>query len=95
MSLFDKLQPIADRLDVFAGGPMPFNTTIDSISSPTEVIIGGRRTLMCGSNNYFGLSFHPEVIRAAQLAAAREGAGTVVSIFVPVRHGDRQEVPAR
>jgi len=79
VSLFDKLQPIADRLDVFAGGPMPFNTTIDSISSPTEVIIGGRRTLMCGSNNYFGLSFHPEVIRAAQLAAAREGAGTTGS----------------
>jgi signal transduction histidine kinase len=26
---------------------------------------------------------------------SREGAGTVVSIFVPVRHGDRQEVTAR
>ena len=28
-------------------------------------LIDGRRTLMCGSNNYFGLSFHPEVIAAA------------------------------
>ena len=79
MSLFDKLQPISDRLDVFAGGPMPFDTVIDSISSPTEVVISGRRTLMCGSNNYFGLSFHPEVIAAAQAAVAREGAGTTGS----------------
>jgi 8-amino-7-oxononanoate synthase len=79
VSLFDKHQPIADRLDVFAGGPKPFDTVIDSISSPTEVVISGRRTLMCGSNNYFGLSFHPDVIAAAQAAVAREGAGTTGS----------------
>jgi 8-amino-7-oxononanoate synthase len=34
---------------------------------------------MCGSNNYFGLSFHPEVIAAAQAAVAAEGAGTTGS----------------
>ena len=79
MSLFDKLQPIADRLDLFASGPVPFNTVIDAIVSPTEVLIGGRRTLMCGSNNYFGLSFHPDVIAAAQAAVARDGAGTTGS----------------
>lgn len=79
MSLFDKLQPIAARLDAFAGGPVPFNTEIEGILGPTEVVIGGRRTLMCGSNNYFGLSFHPEVIAASQQALAREGAGTTGS----------------
>jgi 8-amino-7-oxononanoate synthase len=79
VSLFDKLQTISDRLEVFAGGPRPFDTVIDEISSPTEVVIGGRRTLMCGSNNYFGLSFHPDVIAAAQAAVAREGAGTTGS----------------
>ena len=41
---------------------------IRPIVSPTEVVIGGRRTLMCGSNNYFGLSFHPEVIAAGRAA---------------------------
>lgn len=79
MTLFDKLQPIAARLDAFAGGPTPFDTVIDEILSPTEVMIDGRRTLMCGSNNYFGLSFHPDVIKAAQEAVARQGAGTTGS----------------
>jgi 8-amino-7-oxononanoate synthase len=79
VTLFDKLQPIAARLEAFAGGPTPFDTVIDEILSPTEVMIDGRRTLMCGSNNYFGLSFHPDVIAAAQTAVAREGAGTTGS----------------
>jgi 8-amino-7-oxononanoate synthase len=34
---------------------------------------------MCGSNNYFGLSFHPRVICAAQAALQNEGAGTTGS----------------
>jgi len=79
VSLFDKLQPIAERLDAFSGGQVPFNTVIEGILSPTEVLIGGRRTLMCGSNNYFGLSFHPDVLAAAQDALVREGAGTTGS----------------
>jgi 8-amino-7-oxononanoate synthase len=79
VSLFDKLRPIAERLEAFSGGPVPFNTIIDAILSPTEVLIGGRRTLMCGSNNYFGLSFHPDVLAAAQDALSREGAGTTGS----------------
>jgi 8-amino-7-oxononanoate synthase len=49
------------------------------VCGPTEVIVEGRRTLMCGSNNYFGLSFHPEVIAAGQEAIARDGAGTTGS----------------
>lgn len=79
MSLFDKLQPIAEQVAAVGDGAMPFDTVIDRICSPTEVIIDGRRTLMCGSNNYFGLSFHPDVIAAAQAAIARDGAGTTGS----------------
>ena len=79
MSLFDKLRPVAERLSGVAAGPVPFDTVIDSVISPTEVVIAGRRTLMCGSNNYFGLSFHPEVIAAAQTAVAADGAGTTGS----------------
>lgn len=78
MSLFDKLQPIVDRLSA-VDGPVPFDTTIDEVCGPTEVTIAGRRTLMCGSNNYLGLSFHPEVLSAAQAALARDGAGTTGS----------------
>ncbi len=79
MRLLDKLQPIADRIAAIGGGPIPFSTVIDGIASPTEVVIDGRPTLMCGSNNYFGLSFHPEVVAAARAALEREGAGTTGS----------------
>ena len=79
MSLFDKLRPVAERLSSVGDGPVPFDTVIDAVISPTEVLIAGRRTLMCGSNNYFGLSFHPDVIAAAQAAVAVEGAGTTGS----------------
>ncbi len=79
MSLFDKLGPIAERLAAFGDGPVPFSTVIDRVLSPTEVMIGGRRTLLCGSNNYLGLSFHPKVVAAAQAAIDEWGAGTTGS----------------
>jgi 8-amino-7-oxononanoate synthase len=79
VALVDKLESIAERIAVLDNGPIPFDTVIDEICGPTEVIIGGRRTLMCGSNNYFGLSFDPEVIAAARSAMEREGAGTTGS----------------
>jgi 8-amino-7-oxononanoate synthase len=79
LTLFDKLQPIADRLAALGDGLQPFNTVIDAVTGPSEVIIGGRRTLMCGSNNYFGLSFHPAVIEAARTALERDGTGTTGS----------------
>lgn len=79
MGLFDKLAPIAERVAAIGDAPVPFDTVIEEVLSPTEVVIGGRRTLMCGSNNYFGLSFHPHVVAAARDALAREGAGTTGS----------------
>lgn len=79
MSLFDKLQHTADRLRAAGPGAVPFDTVIDRVVSPTEVLVEGRRTLMCGSNNYLGLSFHPEVIAAATDALRMEGAGTTGS----------------
>jgi 8-amino-7-oxononanoate synthase len=79
MALFDKLRPLAERVAAFGDGPMPFNTVIDAILSATEVMIDGRRTLLCGSNNYLGLSFHPQVLAAAQQAISHDGAGTTGS----------------
>jgi 8-amino-7-oxononanoate synthase len=79
MDLLDKLKPFADRVAAFGDGPIPFDTMIDQVIGPTEVLIGGRRTLMCGSNNYLGLSFHPDVLAAARTALERDGAGTTGS----------------
>ena len=79
MDLFDKLKPTADRLAQLDDGPTPFDTVIDEVCSATDVIIAGRRTLMCGSNNYLGLSFDSRVLAAAREAIDREGAGTTGS----------------
>lgn len=79
MSLVDKLRPIADRIAAVGPGAAPLHTVIDRVVGPTEVVIDGRPTLMCGSNNYFGLSFHPEVVAAARAALDLNGTGTTGS----------------
>lgn len=79
MSLLDKLGHVGERLRAFGDGPVPFDTVIDEVSGPCECVIDGRRTLMCGSNNYFGLSFHPDVIAASRDALERFGSGTTGS----------------
>src|SRR5206468_7485827 len=78
-TLLDKLAYVDERLRAVGDGAVPFDTVIDETSGPTEVIIDGRRTLMCGSNNYFGLSFHPQVVAAARAGIERYGSGTTGS----------------
>ena len=79
MTLLDKLDYVDERLRAFGDSAVPFDTVIDAAAGPSEVIIDGRRTLMCGSNNYFGLSFHPDVIAAARDALQRFGSATTGS----------------
>jgi len=79
MDLFDKFAPLAERLATVTDGQVPFDTVIDGAAGPTGVVIEGRPTLMCGSNNYLGLSFHPAVLAAAHEALDRDGAGTTGS----------------
>jgi 8-amino-7-oxononanoate synthase len=79
MSLLDKLSPLADRLRAFGEGAVPFDTVVDEARTPCEVVVDGRPVLMCGSNNYFGLSFHTEVLAAAHAALDAYGSGTTGS----------------
>ncbi|MDY3072629.1 MAG: aminotransferase class I/II-fold pyridoxal phosphate-dependent enzyme, partial [Eubacteriales bacterium] len=48
----------------------------------TEVIMEGRRRIMLGSNNYLGLTVHPEVVAAAIEATERYGTGCSGSRFL-------------
>jgi 8-amino-7-oxononanoate synthase len=80
MDLLDKLRAISRRMEPLASAEFrPFFTTIESVVNPGEVIIRGHRTLMFGSNNYFGLTSHPEVIAAAKEAIDLYGSGTTGS----------------
>ena len=53
--------------------------TITMLGNPTEGEVLGRRVVLAGTNNYLGLTFHPECIAAAQRAAAERGTGTTGS----------------
>jgi 8-amino-7-oxononanoate synthase len=80
MDLLDKLRAVEQRREAFAArSAMPGHTVIDRVLGPGEVVVHGRPTLMFGSNNYLGLTTHPEVVAAAQQAAAEYGAGTTGS----------------
>jgi 8-amino-7-oxononanoate synthase len=78
--LLDKLRAFAARrAELDADAEFPGDTTIDEVLSASEVVIRGRRTLMLGSNNYLGLTFHPDVRAAARDAIDRHGVGTTGS----------------
>jgi 8-amino-7-oxononanoate synthase len=62
-------------------GLYPYFRPIES-DQDTEVLIGGRRVLMMGSNNYLGLTNHPEVKEAAIEAVRRFGSGCAGSRFL-------------
>lgn len=54
----------------------PYQTIIEKVLNPCEVIVQGQRTIMLGSNNYLGLTTEPELKDLAQQAIADYGVGT-------------------
>jgi 8-amino-7-oxononanoate synthase len=80
MDLLEKLRAIDRRLSQFGpASTTPGLTVIDRVIGPCEVVIGGRPTLMFGSNNYLGLTLHPAVIDAGRRAMTAFGSGTTGS----------------
>jgi 8-amino-7-oxononanoate synthase len=59
----------------------PFFRAIEE-SDGTQVVIKGQKQIMIGSNNYLGLTHHPEVIEAAQKAIGKYGTGCTGSRFL-------------
>jgi len=62
-----------------ACGADPFGVKMDRILSSTEALIEGRRTILCGSNNYLGLTFDAESVAAAKRSLDEYGTGTTGS----------------
>lgn len=67
---------LAEELDWLRGrGLYRSLRRIDSAPGP-RVVMGGREVIVFGSNNYLGLSTHPDVVDAAVDATRRWGAGS-------------------
>jgi 8-amino-7-oxononanoate synthase len=80
MGLFDRHAGLLDAYrDVRTTGYDPFQIRMERVLSPTEAIINGRKTLLVGTNNYFGLTFDPSCMEAAIEAIRAEGTGTTGS----------------
>jgi 8-amino-7-oxononanoate synthase len=64
MDIFDKCYKFTIAREAMAGGYYPFFFALDN-NEGTEAIYQGRRLIMCGSNNYLGLTTDPRVRQAA------------------------------
>jgi 8-amino-7-oxononanoate synthase len=64
-----------------ATGFYPYFRVISSSDGPV-VTVEGRQVLMLGSNNYLGLTHHPEVVKAAHEAIDRYGSACTGSRFL-------------
>ena len=81
MDLFDKCKTFTRAKEVMALGVYPYFHAIESGAS-SEVIIGGRKLIMIGSNNYLGLTQDPRVKEAAMKAIDEYGSGCTGSRYL-------------
>ncbi|MBI4538569.1 MAG: aminotransferase class I/II-fold pyridoxal phosphate-dependent enzyme [Gemmatimonadetes bacterium] len=79
--LFEKCRRFTAAREVMEAGIYPFFQAIER-SSDTDVIVGGERKIMVGSNNYLGLTHHPYVMERARAAFERYGSGCTGSRFL-------------
>jgi 8-amino-7-oxononanoate synthase len=81
IALFDKCRNFTRAREVQAAGLYPYFKAI-SHSEDTVVMIEGKPRIMMGSNNYLGLTHHPDVLAAAKAALERYGSGCTGSRFL-------------
>ena len=79
--VFTKMYEFTRAKTARALGYYPYFPKIED-SDATEVTINGKRKIMLGSNNYLGLTNHPEVIEAGVNAIRKYGAGLTGSRFL-------------
>ena len=81
MDLFKKCWTYTVVRDAKAAGIYPYFHELMS-KQDSVVTMEGRRVIMIGSNNYLGLTSHPEVIAAAVQATEQFGSGVSGSRFL-------------
>jgi 8-amino-7-oxononanoate synthase len=81
MDIFEKCFQYTEVKEAIARGTYPFFIPLTD-NEGTEVSFRGHRLIMCGSNNYLGLTTHPKVRQAAIDAIARYGTSCTGSRFL-------------
>ena len=81
MDLFDKCFNFTMVDEIKAAGVYPYFHALES-RQDVEVVMEGKRRIMLGSNNYLGLTIHPEVIEAGIKAFEKYGSGCSGSRFL-------------
>jgi 8-amino-7-oxononanoate synthase len=81
MDVFDKCSEFRDAHVIRDLGIYPYFRMIASGQDPV-VSMNGSRVIMLGSNNYLGLTNHPEIKAAAAQALEKYGTGTAGSRFL-------------
>lgn len=78
--LFEKFDPILAEYNKLPKGELnPFTVIMDAVISPTEAVINGRKTILAGTNNYMGMTYNAECLKAAEEALKKFGTGTTGS----------------
>jgi len=81
MDIFKKCYQYSTVKEAKESGIYPYFIPLDE-NEGTEVIYNGRHIIMCGSNNYLGLTTHPKVRQAAKDALERYGTSCTGSRFL-------------
>jgi len=81
MDIFEKCYKYTQAKDAIKEGLYPYFIPLEE-NEGTEVEFEGLRLIMCGSNNYLGLTTHPKVKKAAKDAIERYGTSCTGSRFL-------------
>ena len=81
MDIFDKCFQWTRAKEAIKEGYYPYFIPLTE-NEGTEVVFRGHRLIMCGSNNYLGLTTHPKVREAACRAVERYGTSCTGSRFL-------------
>ncbi len=81
MDLFEKCDRLTAVRETRAAGIYPYFHALES-RQDVEVMMEGKRRIMLGSNNYLGLTTHPEIVEAGIRAMEQYGSGCSGSRFL-------------
>ena len=81
MDLFNKCKEFTIADELIKKGIYPYFHALET-KQDTEVVMEGINQIMLGSNNYLGLTIHPDVIEAGKEAILKFGSGCSGSRFL-------------